>query len=188
MNPLRFSQDARRLLALAHQAAVESGARAVEQEHLALACLRDPATGLVAALNEIGASPDTLRDALAQTIGSRPLGATGAIVEPSPAFEAFLHSAWEAARAQQRHHVVAIHLIDDQGLHSQGAQPPQVQPLPHRPRRRWPPRPCHRARPGNPPRHAGALATSQKQPGADRQARRRQDLDSRRPRRAHRSR
>ena len=49
-------------------------------------------------------------------------------------------------------------------------------------------RPGHRPRRGNPPRHPGALAPHEEQPGADRRARRRQDGHRRGPRPAHRPR
>ena len=49
-------------------------------------------------------------------------------------------------------------------------------------------RPGDRPRRGDPPRHPGALAPHQEQPGADRRARRRQDGHRRRPGAAHRAR
>ena len=47
-------------------------------------------------------------------------------------------------------------------------------------------RPGHRARRGDPPRHPGAVAPHEEQPGAHRRARRRQDRDRRRARPPHR--
>ena len=47
-------------------------------------------------------------------------------------------------------------------------------------------RPGHRPRRGDPPRHPGAVAAHQEQPGAHRRARRRQDRHRRGPRPAHR--
>ena len=69
-----------------------------------------------------------------------------------------------------------------------GAQPAEVQPLPHRPGPRWGPGPGCRAAPRNPQGHAGPLSPRQEQPGADRQARRRQDGDRRGAGPAHRAR
>ena len=62
----------------------------------------------------------------------------------------------------------------------------EVRPRPHRARRAGQARPGHRPRRGDPPRHPGAVAAHQEQPGADRRARRRQDRHRRGPRAAHR--
>ena len=64
----------------------------------------------------------------------------------------------------------------------------EVRPRPHRARAQGQARSGDRPRRRSPPRHPGAVAPHQEQPGADRRARRRQDRDRRRPRAAHRPR
>ena len=64
----------------------------------------------------------------------------------------------------------------------------EVHPRPDRARPRRQARPGDRPRRRDPPRHPGAAAADQEQPGADRRAGRRQDGDRRRPGPAHRRR
>ena len=64
----------------------------------------------------------------------------------------------------------------------------EVRPRPHRARPRGQARPGHRPRRGDPPRHPGAVAPHQEQPGAHRRARRRQDRHRRGPGQPHRRR
>ncbi len=66
------------------------------------------------------------------------------------------------------------------------AGPRPVRPQPHLRRPRGQARPGHRAREGDRARDAGAVATHQEQPGADRRARRRQDRRRRGPGPGHR--
>ena len=64
----------------------------------------------------------------------------------------------------------------------------EVRPRPDQRRARGQARPGRRPRRGDPPRHPGAEAPDQEQPGAHRRARRRQDRHRRGPRPAHRAR
>ena len=79
----------------------------------------------------------------------------------------------------------ARHVAESGGL-LPGAR--EVRPRPDRAGRERQARPGDRPRRGDPPRHPGAVAPHQEQPGADRRARHRQDGDRRRPRAAHRRR
>ena len=102
-------------------------------------------------------------------------------------------SPWPTGSASRREELLAA-LRDVRGIapghepEPRGAVPGarEVRPRPHRGGAPGQARPGHRARRGDPPRHPGAVAAHQEQPGADRRARRRQDRDRRGPRPSHR--
>ena len=90
-----------------------------------------------------------------------------------------------ARRAAGRPRRPARHVAGSRG-HLPGAR--EVRPRPDRARRAGQARPGHRPRRGDPPRHPGAVAAHEEQPGADRRPGRRQDGDRRGARAADRRR
>ena len=95
------------------------------------------------------------------------------------------HARRDSPGADERPRLAARHQREPR-RHLPGAR--EVRPRPHRAGAQGQARSGDRPRRGDPPRHPGAVAPHQEQPGADRRARRRQDRDRRRAGQPHRPR
>ena len=108
MNLARLTDDAKALVAQAHQAASQADAGSVGPEHLLLALLGRP--GVPESLTDQAVDAVSLRAALgASSLPQAGPQRQGRVLEPSPALERLLSGVWERVKDGLRHQV---HLID----------------------------------------------------------------------------
>ena len=113
MNLGRFSDEAKGILALAHQQALEQGYASVEPEHLFLALLAEESTGLEQALRESAINTEGLRQTLSGGPAGRPResSAQSSVLELSAYLESLLGRLGEKVSSGPSHQVRPLDIV-----------------------------------------------------------------------------